>query len=207
MSIVEVLGTPYSNYVRAVRMVLEEKGVPYTLNPCRPHTPEIDAIHPLGKVPGFKHGDFTLFESVAIARYIDRTFPGPKLFPEEPQAAARVDQWTLFVNSALMGAFHTYLVAYVFPRTPDGKPDRAAIEGVLPQTEANLRLLDGVIAKTGTLAGGDFSYADINAMTILAYLQGLPETGALIQELPALAAYFATHAERASFKATVPPPR
>lgn len=207
MTGVEVLGTPFSNFVRAVRMVLEEKGVAYTLNPCRPHTTEIDAIHPMGKIPCFKHGDFTLFESVAIARYVDSTFTGPRLFPAEPKAAALVDQWTSFVNSTLMSAFHTYLVAYVFPRTSDGKPDRAAINSVLPQAEAHLRLLDGRVGATGYLAGDSFSYADINAMTILAYLHDLPETGALMKELPSLATYYAAHAERASFKATIPPPR
>ena len=41
------------------------------------HTPEIDAIHPFGKMPVLRHGDFTLCESKAIATYLDRAFDGP----------------------------------------------------------------------------------------------------------------------------------
>jgi glutathione S-transferase len=42
-----------------------------------PHTPEIDAVHPLGKIPALRHGDVTLAESRAICFYIDHAFGGP----------------------------------------------------------------------------------------------------------------------------------
>ena len=31
--------------------------------PIARHTPEVDAIHPFGKIPAMRHGDVTLFES------------------------------------------------------------------------------------------------------------------------------------------------
>jgi glutathione S-transferase len=45
MPALEIIGAPQSNYVWAVRMVCEEKGVPYEHKPERPHTPDVDAIH------------------------------------------------------------------------------------------------------------------------------------------------------------------
>ena len=84
MADLEIIGVPQSNYVWAVRMACEEKGVPYVHTPVRPHTPDVDALHPFGKIPVMRHGDVTLCESKAIVTYIDRVFDGPKVIPEEP---------------------------------------------------------------------------------------------------------------------------
>ena len=81
MANLQIIGVPQSNFVWVVRMACAKKGVPYDLVPARPHSPEIDAVHPLGRIPGMRHGDLKLFESKAIATYIDRAFPGRKLFP------------------------------------------------------------------------------------------------------------------------------
>ena len=51
MATLEIICAPQSNFVRTVRMACEEKGVPYTLSPARPQTPEVAAIHPFGKMP------------------------------------------------------------------------------------------------------------------------------------------------------------
>jgi glutathione S-transferase len=65
-------------------------------------TPGHLACHPFGKVPYVEHGDFTLYETAAIVRYVDRMLPQPALTPSNPQAAARMDQlmnindWYLF---------------------------------------------------------------------------------------------------------------
>ena len=98
MPTLEIIGIPQSNYVWVVRMVCEEKGVPYEHKPDRPHSPAIDAIHPFGKVPVMRHGDVELCESKAIATYIDRVFDGPKVIPEDPARAAQVEQWVSLGN-------------------------------------------------------------------------------------------------------------
>ena len=48
---VEIFGTPHSYFVRAVRVTIAEKGIPYEYHPVRPHSPEALAVHPLGLVP------------------------------------------------------------------------------------------------------------------------------------------------------------
>src|SRR6266705_500882 len=88
MAKLEIIGMPQSTFVRVVRMTCEEKGVPYELTVARPHSPEINAVHPFGKVPGMRHGDIELCESKAIATYIDRTFDGTKVMPEDPARTA-----------------------------------------------------------------------------------------------------------------------
>jgi glutathione S-transferase len=208
MDKIQIIGAPQSNYVWVVRMACEEKGVPYDVVPARPHTPEIDALHPLGKIPGMRHGDVALCESKAIATYIDKTFDGPKLIPEDARGAAEVEQWVSLVNTSVDPCLvRTYLLAYFFPRTPDGSPDRAAIESVLPAMQKQVDLLDKAVSKTGFLAAGGFTLADINLLPILYYVQRFPEGGAMLKGAKNLTGYYARHSERASFKASTPPPR
>ena len=71
-------GVPLSNYVRAARIAFEEKGIGYELKVCRPQTPEALAAHPWGKIPALRLGERRLFETSAILRYIDESFPGPR---------------------------------------------------------------------------------------------------------------------------------
>jgi glutathione S-transferase len=207
MDKIQIVGAPQSNYVWVVRMACEEKGVPYEIVPVRPHTPDIDALHPLGKIPGMRHGDVALCESKAIATYIDRTFPGPKLIPEDARGAAEVEQWVSLVNTSIDPCLvRVYLLAYFFPKTADGKPDRAAIDGVLPAMQKQIGLLDQAVAKTGYLAANSFTLADINLLPILYYVQRMPEGGEMIKAAQHLAGYFARHTQRPSFKASTPPP-
>ena len=45
-----------------------------------------------------RHGDVTLFESKAIAHYVDNLLPGPEFFPEDALQAAQVQQWVSYVK-------------------------------------------------------------------------------------------------------------
>src|SRR5258708_749651 len=100
MAELQLIGVPQSNFVWGCRIACAEKGVPYTLEPARPHTPAVDAIHPSGKIPAMRHGDRTLCESRAICGYIDRVFSGPPLIPQDPAKAAQVEQWVSLINTA-----------------------------------------------------------------------------------------------------------
>ncbi len=207
MATLEIIGMPQSTYVRVVRMTCEEKGVPYELKPTMPHSPEIDAVHPFGIIPAMRHGNIELFESKAIATYIDRVFTGPKVIPDDPTQAAHVEQWVSLVNTTIDPVMiRKYLLSYIFPKGPDGKPDRAVIDAALPAMEKQFGVLDKAVAATGHLAGNHYTLADINLMPILFYLQRPPESSAMIKAHKNLSTYFARHAERPSFKNTVPPP-
>jgi glutathione S-transferase len=204
---VEIIGFAPSTYVRVVRMACEEKGVPYDLKPVGPHSAEVAAIHPYGKIPVMRHGDFELAESKAIATYLDRTFPGPKLVPDDARAGALTEQWVSIVNTMMDAPMvRTYLFNYLFPKTADGKPDRAAIEASLSKLNECIGILDKAIGKNGNLACKDFTFADMNLLPILFYVRNFPEGGAAIAAAKNLAAYYDRHAQRPSFKATVPPP-
>ena len=207
MAELEIIGVAQSNYVWVVRIAATEKGVPYKFTPVRPHTPEVDAIHPFGKIPAMRHGDVELFESKAIATYIDRAFQGPALMPADAKGYAQAEQWISCVNTIVdPTCVRQYIVSYVFPGTPDGSPNRPTIDAALPAMEKQLAVLDKALAKTGHLVGDKLTLADINLFPIAFYLQRFPESKAMVQGQKHLVGFIERMLARPSVKATAPPP-
>ena len=94
---VTVFGSPYSVYVRIVRLALLEKGVTYKLEPVDIFADNGKSEahlkrHPFGKIPAFSHNRLKVYETSAITRYIDEAFTGPALMPETPADRARANQ-------------------------------------------------------------------------------------------------------------------
>jgi len=207
MAELEILGAPQSNFVWTCRIVCEEKAVAYNLSPVFPHTPEIDAIHPFGRIPVMRHGAIKLFESKAIATYIDRVFTGPALIPADPVGAALTEQWISAIITTIDPILlRQYAVAYFFPGTADGSPNRQLIDAALPKLTKPFDVLEAAVAKTGHLVGDGFTLADAFLVPVLYYMNKLPESGKLVAERKAVARYIARHLERNSVAATIPPP-
>ena len=90
-------GPDYSTQVRTIRLCLAEKGIDYELEPVDilrggNRKPEFLKLQPFGQVPVLVHDGFTLYETSAIARYVDEAFKGPKLQPSDKKDAARMNQ-------------------------------------------------------------------------------------------------------------------
>src|SRR5258708_4223091 len=176
MTIPEIIGSARSTYTRAACLVCEEKGIEYVLTERPLHAPELFAIHPFGKMPVLRHGDLELFESKAIATYLDRSFPAPWVFPSDPRGAALTEQWVSLVNTVIdRTLIRTYLFAYIAPKTADGTPDRTAIDAVMPAVREQIGILDKAVARTRYLVGDQFTFADINLLPILHPLPQPPD--------------------------------
>jgi glutathione S-transferase len=78
MADVTIYGVPQSTYTRTCCMTIG-----YERKDAAPHSPDILAYNPTGKIPGFRHGDLVLWETSAITRYLDETFGGTRLQPED----------------------------------------------------------------------------------------------------------------------------
>ena len=97
MAVPIIYGTPFSTYVRTVRMALEEKHAAYELVDVsvldgEQKQPAHLARNPFGTVPAFEHDGVTLYETSAIARYVDQAFEGAALTPEDPRQRAHMNQ-------------------------------------------------------------------------------------------------------------------
>src|SRR6185312_5849049 len=207
MATLEIIGVPQSNFVRTARIACEEKGVPYTLNPARPHSPDVDAIHPFGKIPVMRHGDLALCETRAICGYVDQAFDGPPLIPRDPVAAAVTEQWISMVNTGFdLVLVRQYLIAYFFSGLPGGAPDRTKIDATLPKMREMFALLDGELGKRAYLAGDAFTLADAFLLPIMHYMRLMPESAEMVKAAPNVSTWFDRVAARPSAKATEPPP-
>lgn len=99
-----------SPYVYSALVALEEKGLPYEVKPValekgEQRVPAYRDASLMGKVPALQHGDYWLTESLAIAEYVEETFPSPKhprLFPENLQERGRARQLMMWIRSDLL---------------------------------------------------------------------------------------------------------
>ena len=98
-----ILGKASSINVRKVLWTCEEIGIAYTRADDGPEL----ARNPNGLVPVIVDGDFVLWESNSIIRYLANKWAAHALLPREPQPRAEVDRWidwqaTEFNNSGVM---------------------------------------------------------------------------------------------------------
>ena len=205
---VTLFGAEYSVYTRIVRLVLEEKGVPYAFEAVDifaqdgPPDGYLDR-HPFARIPAFEHDGFKLYEAGAITRYVDEAFPGPVLQPDGTEPRARMSQ----IMSILDAYGFKSLVWDVFferVRAPQvGRDsDEAKIEAGLEMSGACLAALDGIKGDESWLVGPEVSLADAHAYPMFTLFRLAPEGLSLLEEYPALVDWYLRFGERASAKAT-----
>jgi glutathione S-transferase len=99
----------FSPYCWRTRFALAHKGLPVETVPWRFTDREAIAFSGQGKVPVIRDGDKTVFDSWAIAEYLEDTYPTPSLFggPGERAHAQFINAWA---DSVLMGSIARFIV-------------------------------------------------------------------------------------------------
>jgi glutathione S-transferase len=207
---VVLYGPAYSTYTRTARLALEEKGVAYDLREVdtlagQGQTAEHLARHPWGKVPVLEHDGFSLYETVAIARYVDEAFPGPALMPADPRRRARVAQVCSILDSyGWSPMVITVFVQRVVVPMRGGAPDQGAIDEAMPRCERVLAAVEGLMDGEEFLLGGAVSLADLHLVPILDYFARTEDGRAALQRRPRLAAWWGRIERRPSVARTRP---
>ena len=198
---------PGSPFGRAVLATLEEKRAPYRLSAVAPGAARSEphiSRHPFGRIPVLEHDGFTLYETQAILRYLDRILPKPALTPTDPRAAARMDQvmnisdWYLFQGVNNVIGFHRI----VGPRLMGLTPDEAAIAAAMPKAHVVFKELSRLLANKAYIAGDNVTLADIMVAPHLDFLAETPEWQSLTAASPSLVSWLERMNARPSFKAT-----
>lgn len=90
----------------------------------------MQSVNPTGKVPAFKHGDFTLYETLAITNYIDDAFDGPALQPSDAKQRAIMNQWISYINAYVFPVMVHEIVLFRFEILP---MDQSVIDAAIPK--------------------------------------------------------------------------
>jgi glutathione S-transferase len=209
MNEIVVYGIPGSPFVRSVQLCLEEKSLPYRMDALGPgaiRSGDHLKRHPFGRVPVFEHGDYRLYETQAILRYLDAAFPAPSLQPDEPHAIGRMNQiigindWYFFPKVAAVIVFNRIVGPVLMGRTPD----EAAIAAALPMAQTCIDELDQLLGSQSFLAGERISIADLMLAPQMDFFQATREGKDLLNDTN-LAGWLARMNQRPSMQRTQRP--
>jgi len=160
-------------------------------------------MNPNGRVPTLVDGDFVLWESNSIMRYLCLAYgEGSPIYPREPKRRAAVDRWLDWTLSTVQPVDRPVFWALV--RTPVDQRDMVAIQKDADAEAEVWRIADRQLATRRFIEGDDFTLADI---ALGAYARRwLGVEGITRPELPALDRWFAQFSERPGFTQFVAPP-
>ena len=198
-SMLKIYGHPASTCTRKVLMTAAELELPYQLTTidftvgAHKQRPHLDR-QPFGRVPAIDDDGFEMFESRAIARYLDHKADGP-LVPRDPQPRARMEQWISIETSEFSGHAMKFIFEHVFGR----KQDPAVLDAATASLDVTLGVLDRQLASTSCLAGDQLTLADIVYMPYLEYLTASP-AGAQVERHPHVAAWWARLRDRPTWR-------
>ena len=160
----QLYGRANSSNVMKVIWLLEEMGLPYERIDAGLHfgvvdTAEYRHMNPNGVVPTLKEGDFVLWESNAMLRYLASTNPaGRRFWPDDPQSRAHVDQWMdwqqTVVNAPQSVVFQGLIRQTVAQR------DMAAISAAAEKVGRAYAILDAALVHRPFVAGHEMSLAE-----------------------------------------------
>jgi glutathione S-transferase len=122
--------------------------------------PAFLALNPNAMVPVVQDGDFVLWESNSIIRYLASQYRGLALYPAEPRLRARVDQWMDWQATDLNRSWSYAFMALA--RQSAAHRDAAAIEASLRDWARYMGILERRLEQTGAYVAGEaFSLADV----------------------------------------------
>ena len=202
-------GYQYSVYVRIARLALAEKGVAYERVEVNPFASEVPAaylaMHPFQRVPVLVHDGFVLYETGAITRYVDETFPGPALQPTASRERARVTQIISIVDSYAYWPMVRQVFSHSVFRPRVGEPvDVEQIARGLEGSSRALGALEALAAGGDFLVGSRLSLADLHLAPMVAYFTAAAEARGLLSSHPKLSAWWRAMQRRESLAATDP---
>lgn len=161
----QILGKPTSINVRKVLWLCAELDVDYTLAPwgsagLPTGNAEFLALNPNAKVPVIRDGQFVLWESNTICRYLAGKHGRNDLLPLDPQARAKVEQWMDWQATELNNSWRYAFMALV--RRSAAHTEAEATTASISSWNRHMQILDAQLQRTGAyVAGAELTLADI----------------------------------------------
>jgi glutathione S-transferase len=170
----KIFGHPMSTCTRKVLMTLAETNQAHEFvlvdfaKGEHKQAPHINR-QPFGQVPALQDGDFELYESRAMCRYINDKANGP-LIPGDAKDRARMEQWISVETSNFTGPVMKFVFHHIFKREQSAE----TLQTAGTQLDHALGVMDKQLAATPFIAGGSFSLADVCFMPYIEYAMNTP---------------------------------
>jgi glutathione S-transferase len=164
----KIYGFPLSPFVRKVLVAVNEKGLAAEVVPSNPGQPDEEflSVSPLGKIPAFRDGDFSLADSTAIVTYLEAKYPEPALLPAAPEARGRAIWFEEVADTVLTPAGAPIVLnRFLRPRIFGVEADEAAAVAAEEALKKPLGYLEGAVGD-GWLDGA-FSVGDIAVASVI----------------------------------------
>lgn len=204
----QLYGWAFSNYVRAVRILLLEKKVDYHFETVTFQDLTVDdftRLHPFRRVPVLVHDRKIIYESQAILHYIDESFDGGSFQPKTPLERARMHQWMSVTVSYIQPiAIGQIFVQRVYIPENGGQGDEGTIKRAVIAIASHLDVLETALTQP-YLVGDSITLADIFMAPVLLSMKLAPEGEQLINSRPQLKTWLDRLAKRPSFVETAVP--
>lgn len=118
------------------------------------------ALNPNSMVPVLLEGDFVLWESNTICRYLCNKTGNTQLLPTAARARARVEQWMDWQATELNNSWRYAFMALV--RESAAHCDLRQIQASVASWNKHVGILDSQLGAAGPyVTGSDFSLADV----------------------------------------------
>lgn len=117
------------------------------------------ALNPMGRVPLLEDGDYVLWESHTIVRYLASQYSSGNLWATDPKLRAETEKWMDWKQSFLQPAMHEAFWGLI--RTPREQRNIEAIALSAKQSGILFSLLNTHLHKRAFMTGNEFSIADI----------------------------------------------
>jgi glutathione S-transferase len=194
---------PQSVYLWTASLVAAEKGVAWSVNVIEPGSEAHRRLHPFAKSPVLQHGAVLLYETAAIAHYIDRTFDGPALQPGDVLGEAECMRWVSLVNAYMFATMTNGLAKQrLLVPMQGGTPDEVLIANAAAQFAEQLALIAKELRRHDFLTGNDISIADCFLFPHLHLASMTPEGQAGLKQAKLAAQWLERMRARPSFAAT-----
>jgi len=203
-----IWGRPNSVNVQKVLWCLAELDLPFRRIDAGMQygrNTEVDylTMNPNGRVPTLVDGDFVLWESNSIMRYLCMAYgANAPIYPDAPRQRAAIDRWLDWTLSTVQPVDRPVFWALV--RTPPEKRDMIQIQKDADAEAEVWTVADRALATRAYIEGEAFSLADI---ALGAYARRwLGVEGIRRPALAHLDRWFARLAERPGFVRFIAPP-
>src|SRR5581483_7969015 len=126
-------------------------------------TPEYRALNPNGFVPTIEDGDFQLWESNVIVRYLAQKSEDSRLYPADIRTRFDAERWMDWQATVFWPALRPLFIELI--RTLPANRDVTVISRAESLSLAAAQILDARLSDRTFLAGECFSIGDIPAST------------------------------------------